>query len=296
MRIAFDCPRAGAPVVEEALVEAGAVATSLQDAGEEPRFESWPPDRPVWGRVRVSGLFPAGVDGLGGVSSRVAPEILASARVCEVPDTDWARAGRERVRPMRFGDGLWVCPTWADAPPEAASGVVVRLDPGLAFGTGSHPSTALCLRHLAGRDLVGRTVVDFGCGSGILGIAALRLGAHRCLAVDIDPQALRAARENAIRNRVAEHFDIMSPESVDAELRRAESPICDVLVANVLAGPLAMLAVTFAELLKGGGELVLSGILSGQEPGLIETYSPWFGLAEAACEDDWVLLAGLRTR
>ena len=296
LRVALDCPGASAPAVEEALTEAGAISTSLEDAGDEPRFESWPPDRPLWGNVRVSGLFPADVDGLGRMASRVAPAVLASARVCEVPDTDWARAGRERFPPMRFGDRLWVCPTWADVPSEASSGTVVRLDPGLAFGTGSHPSTALCLRHLDGLDLAELEVIDYGCGSGILGIAALRLGARRCLAVDIDARALEAARENAIRNRVAEHFDIMSPGAVAAEIHRAEGPICDLLVANVLAGPLAKLALTFAGMVGGGGELVLSGILAGQEAGLIETYAPWFGLATAGREDDWVLLAGSRAR
>ena len=295
VRIALECPGACVPTVEEALAEAGAIATSLEDAGEDPRFESWPPDRPLWGNVRVSGLFPVGVDVLDRLAGSVAPGILASFRVSDVPDADWARAGRERVRPMRFGERLWVCPTWADVPPEAAAGVVLRLDPGLAFGTGSHSSTALCLRHLAGLDLAGRTVVDYGCGSGILGIAALRLGARRCLAVDIDPRALEAARENAIRNRVAAHFDIMSPEAAGAKLRRPVAPTCDLLVANVLAGPLATLAATFAELVGGGGELVLSGILSGQEAGLIETYAPWFGLTSVAREGDWVLVAGSRT-
>ena len=296
VRIALDCSDAGVPAVEEALCAAGAIATSLVDAGNESRFESWPPDRPIWGKVRVSGLFPAGVDGLGRIASWLPPEILASARVSDLPETDWTRAGRERIRAMRFGDRLWVCPTWADVPPETASGVVVRLDPGLAFGTGSHPSTALCLRHIAGLDLTGRVVVDYGCGSGILGVSALRLGAARCVGLDVDPKALVAARENAVRNRVADRFDIMSPVAADAALHAEENLKCDVLVANVLTGPLAMLADSFADLVVVGGELVLSGILAGQEGGLIETYAPWFGLATVAREDDWVLLAGSRTR
>ena len=296
VRVALDCPAGNVPAVEEALCAAGAVATALEDAGNESRFESWPPARPMWGKVRVSGLFPAGVDALGRIASRVSPEILDSARVSDLPETDWTRAGRERLGPMQFGDRLWVCPTWADVPPEAASGVVVRLDPGLAFGTGSHPSTGLCLTHIADLELAGRVVVDYGCGSGILGVSALRLGAARCVGFDIDPQALEAARENAIRNRVAERFDIMSPVAVDAALRRAESFTCDVLVANVLAGPLAMLVNSFADLVRAGGELVLSGILAGQEAGLIETYAPWFGLVTVAREDDWILLAGSRTR
>ena len=187
-------------------------------------------------------------------------------------------------------------PTWAEPPPEAASGVVVRLDPGLAFGTGSHPTTGLCLRHLAGRDLTGKLVIDFGCGSGILGIAALRLGAGRCLAVDVDPQARAAARENASRNQVAGHFDIMSPLAVADALGRSESPAPDLLVANILAGPLATLAGTFKELVGYGGELMLSGILTHQAGDLIAAYAPWFGLEIAGREEEWVLLAGPRAR
>ena len=174
--------------------------------------------------------------------------------------------------------------------------MVVRLDPGLAFGTGSHPSTGLCLRRLAGLDLAGRLVIDYGCGSGILGIAALGLGAKRCLAVDIDPKALEAARENAERNRVAEHFDIMSAQTVADTLGRPDSLASDVLVANILAGPLVALAATFKALVGYGGELMLAGILTDQANDLIETYAPWFRLAVAAREEGWVLLAGPRTR
>ena len=295
-RIVFVCPHAEAGAVEEALEGCGAAAISLEDAGEEPRFESWPPDRSLWDNVRVSGLFPAGTDCLERMEGRIPPRILETVRLSDLAETDWVRAGRNRSRPMRFGDRLWVCPTWIDPPPEAASGVVVRLDPGLAFGTGSHPSTELCLRRLAALDLAGKLVIDYGCGSGILGIAALGLGAKRCLAVDIDPQAREAARENALRNRMAAHFDIMSPVAVADAHRRSEATTSDILVANILAAPLAALAVTFRDLVAPGGELILSGILSDQAGGLIEAYSPWFGLAVADTNEDWVLLAGLRTR
>ena len=170
--------------------------------------------------------------------------------------------------------------------------MVVRLDPGLAFGTGAHASTGLCLRRLADLDLAGRLVIDYGCGSGILGIAALGLGAKRCIAVDIDPRALEAARKNAVRNRVAEHFDIMSVQAVADALGRADSLASDVLVANILAGPLAALAATFKDLVGYGGELMLAGVLTGQAESLIESYAPWFRLAIAASEEEWVLLAG----
>ena len=296
LRIVLECLRDEAGAVEEALAGAGAAAVSLEDAGEEPRFESWPRDRPLWEKVRVSGLFPAGTDGLDRIVGRVSPEVLETARVAGLPDTDWVRAARDRIRPTRFGDRLWVCPTWEEPPPEAASGVVVRLDPGLAFGTGTHPSTRLCLRRLAGLDLAGKVVIDYGCGSGILGIAALGLGARRCLAVDVDPQARDAARENARRNRLAGHFDIMSPPAVADALHHSGRSTSDLLVANILAAPLAALARKFKDLVGRGGELMLSGILSGQAEGLIEEYAPWFGLAIVETDEDWVLLAGSRTR
>ena len=296
VRIALECSREEAGAVEAALDASGAASVSLEDAGEEPRFESWPPDRPLWEKVRVSGLFPAGTDGLERMAGRVSSEVLETARAGELPEMDWVRAGRERIRPRRFGDRLWVCPTWEGPPPEAASGVVVRLDPGLAFGTGSHPSTRLCLRRLAGLDLAGKVVIDYGCGSGILGIAALGLGARRCLAVDVDPVALEAARANAVRNGVGDRFDIMFPEEVADAVRRAEHFPSDLLAANILADPLAELPRVFGDLVAPGGEVMLAGILSHQAGSLIEAYAPWFRLAAAAREEDWILLAGPRIR
>ena len=296
LRISLECPGEVAEGIEEALVAAGAIAITLEDAGEELRLESWPPERPLWRAVRVSGLFARDGDGLERVAALVPPGVLDTLRAGELPDTDWVRAGRERVGPMRFGDRLWVVPTWAEPPPEAAPGVVVRLDPGLAFGTGAHPSTRLCLRRLAAMDLAGRTVIDYGCGSGILGIAAIALGASRCVAVDIDPQALESARENADHNRIIDVFDIMSPQAVDDAIRGADFAMSDVLVANVLAGPLAALAGTFRELVGHGGDLILSGILANQADALVEAYAPWFGLSIAASEDEWILLAGPRVR
>ena len=207
VRVSLECSGGSADAAEEALSAAGAIAISLEDAGEESHFESWPPDRALWGQVRVQGLFPAGVDGAGRLAGRLPLEVLETVRVSGLPDEDWVRVGQDRFGPTQFGERLWISPTWAEPPPEAGSGVVVRLDPGLAFGTGSHPSTGLCLRRLAGLDLGGKVVIDYGCGSGILGIAAIALGAGRCLAVDVDPQALEAARENARRNRVIDHFD-----------------------------------------------------------------------------------------
>lgn len=293
-RIEMECGSGGADILEEALTAAGAFAVSLEEAGGGPRFESWPPDGRLWEKVRVCGLFPRETDVLDRVAPHVPPEVMKDARVTHVPETDWVRAGRERVRPMRFGRRLWVSPTWAALPPEAGSGVVVRLDPGLAFGSGSHPTTRLCLQRLADMDLSGRFVVDYGCGSGILGIAALRLGAKRCVAVDVDPRALETARANAVRNGVAARFDAAGPEEAAGASGRAGRPAADVLAANVLAGPLAALAGAFKDLVAPGGELMLAGILEGQAAGLAEACRPWFRLEAAAEEEGWVLLAGPR--
>ena len=294
VRIALECPREKAGAIEEALAAAGAIAISLEDGGEELRLEAWPPDRPLWRTLRVAGLFPADVNGLERVAPLLPPSVLENAQVSELPETDWVRMGQQRFRPTRFGDRLWVSPTWADLPPEAASGAVVRLDPGLAFGTGTHPSTRLCLRQLAGMDLGGKLVVDYGCGSGILGIAALALGAARCIAVDIDPQALEAARKNAKGNLVNQDFDIMSPQAAIDAFRGSEIPASDMLVANVLAGPLVALADTFREFVVQGGEVILSGILVDQAGIVVDAYAPWCRLAIAAREDDWLMLAGSR--
>ena len=295
-RIEMECGKVGADALEEALAAAGAFAVSLEEAARGPRFESWPPDTPLWEKVRVCGLFPRETDVLERIAPHVPPGLLKEARVTDVPERDWVRAGRERIRPMRFGRRLWVIPTWAELPSEAESGAVIRLDPGLAFGAGSHPTTRLCLQRLAGMDLSGRFVVDYGCGSGILGIAALRLGARRCVAVDVDPRALETARANAVRNRVAERFDAVCPEEIAGASGRAGSSVSDVLAANILAEPLAALADAFKDLVAPGGELMLAGLLEGQAAGLVETYRPWFRLGAAAEEEGWVLLAGPRIR
>ena len=295
-RIEMECGKVGADALEEALAAAGAFAVSLEEADGGPRFESWPPDTHLWEKVRVCGLFPRETDVLERIAPHVPPGLLKEARVTDVPERDWVRAGRERIRPMRFGRRLWVIPTWAELPSEAESGAVIRLDPGLAFGAGSHPTTRLCLQRLAGMDLSGRFVVDYGCGSGVLGIAALRLGARRCVAVDVDPRALETARANAVRNRVAERFDAVCPEEIAGASGRAGFSVSDVLAANILAEPLAALADAFKDLVAPGGELMLAGLLEGQAAGLVETYRPWFRLGAAAEEEGWVLLAGPRIR
>jgi ribosomal protein L11 methyltransferase len=193
----------------------------------------------------------------------------------------------DQYAPMKFGARTWIVPWNMQAPAEAADGVIVRLDPGLAFGSGTHPTTALCLAWLDSLDLTGKTVLDFGCGSGILALAALKLGAARAVGVDNDPQAVLATRDNAERNGVGERIGVHTP---DAE------PIATypVVVANILAVALDALAETLAARVTPGGVIALSGILQGQEAALIDRYSPWFDALQATRLEDWMRITGRR--
>jgi ribosomal protein L11 methyltransferase len=191
----------------------------------------------------------------------------------------------DNFHPMKFGRRLWVCPSWREVPEPTA--VNVMLDPGLAFGTGTHPTTALCLTWLDGLDLHNKTVVDFGCGSGILSLAALKLGAKKVIGIDIDPQALQASLANAQRNNVADRLELYLPE--DQPTLKA-----DVVVANILAGPLRELAPTIIDFLRDKGLLALSGVLEEQAETLQEIYGQWCNMAPFTVQEEWVRLNGQR--
>jgi ribosomal protein L11 methyltransferase len=266
----------------------GALSVTLVDAGDQPLFEPDPGTTPLWSSTRLTALFDADVD-LARVKEAFGRSFgEASQRLTEqgLADQDWERSWLDRFRPMRFGEHLWVCPA-AQRPPRAPGQVLVDLDPGLAFGTGTHPTTALCLEWLDRHPPVDDQVLDFGCGSGILAIAALKLGAAAVWAVDIDPQALWATRENAERNGVAERLGTGAPDDVHGQRFQ-------VLLANILANPLIELASRLAELLEPGGRLVLSGILSEQAEAVRQAYEPWFSFAPAAVQQDWVRLEGIK--
>ena len=274
--------------VEEALLEAGALSVTLEDAGDEPIYEPDAKNPSLWSDTRLTGLFPAATDPdavRAALRAALGVERLPAHRFEPLEDRDWAREWLKDFKPMRFGRRLWICPT-AYAPPEPEA-VNIVLDPGLAFGTGSHATTALCLEWLDGASLAGLTVLDYGCGSGVLAIAAARLGAKRVYAVDNDPQALTATRENAARNGVQERIGLHSPES----LPTLKVPL---LLANILARPLVELAPRFAELLETGGQLVLSGILEQQEEDIRRAYVVGFELQEAARREDWSRLVFVR--
>ena len=282
--------------VEAALEDLGALSITLADANadtpdERAIFEPGVGETPLWNDVVLQALFAADIDraGLVHALADLVPE-LAPDHVAfrEVADQDWTRAWMDQFRPMRFGARLWIYP-WNVDPPADADAVIVRLDPGLAFGTGTHPTTALCLEWLDSAELAGKTVIDYGCGSGVLALAAIKLGAAHVIAVDNDDQALAATRDNAQRNGVADKVDLYTPGAAPADQ-------VDLLVANILAGPLHDLAPRFAELLKPGGALALSGILRGQEPDLLTRYADWFDELSAVAREDWVRISARRLR
>ncbi len=287
LQLKIDVPAAQAERIETLMEEAGAEAVSLEDARDQPLYEPPPGATPLWADTRVVGLFPAEADAeaIAGTLSAALGD-LPPHSFETLDDQDWTRAWMDRFQPMRFGEHLWICPSWC--PPPDPEGVNILLDPGLAFGTGTHPTTALCLEWLDAHPPAGKLVVDYGCGSGILAIAAAKLGARHLWAVDNDPQALEASEANAEHNEIpARNFYTALPE--DLPPLQAE-----VLLANILAEPLITLAPTFAELVEPGGELVLSGILADQAERVAAAYAPWFRMEPPATREEWVRLAGRR--
>jgi ribosomal protein L11 methyltransferase len=281
------------PRVEEALDDLGALSITLQDADaetpdEQAIFEPGVGELPLWPTITLNALFDADTDrrglteALGELLPWLEPDQLSFR---DVADQDWERAWMDQFKPMPFGHRLWIYP-WNIEPPQDDS-VIVRLDPGLAFGSGTHPTTALCLEWLDGQDLTGKRVIDYGCGSGILAIAALKLGAASAVGVDNDPQALTASADNAERNGVADRLALFLPDDFAGEP-------ADTFVANILAGPLGELAPTFAAATKPGAPFAISGILQGQQDELVARYGKWFDALRVDIREDWVRISGRR--
>ncbi|MDE2280369.1 MAG: 50S ribosomal protein L11 methyltransferase [Xanthomonadaceae bacterium] len=282
------------PRVEEALEDLGALSITLRDADaetpdEQAIFEPGVGELPLWPTITLNALFDQHADrrGLAAALGELLPWLEpAQLDFREVEDQDWERVWMDQYQPMSFGKRLWIYP-WNIEPPADDGHVVVRLDPGLAFGSGTHPTTALCLEWLDGLALAGKSVIDYGCGSGILAIAALKLGAAHAVGVDNDPQALLASRDNAERNGVAGHLDVYLPGD---ETHAA----ADVFVANILAGPLGELAPTFAAAARPGAPFAISGILDGQQDELLARYAAWFDALRVDIRDGWVRISGIR--
>lgn len=271
--------------VSNMLLGRGAQAVTFMDAQDVPVYEPLPGETPLWGETEVMGLFDAETDPAPTIAffQQIFGEDVGY-KVEQLEDKDWVREWMDHFHPMQFGERLWICPSWRDVPnPDAVN---VMLDPGLAFGTGTHPTTALCLQWLDGLDLAGKTVVDFGCGSGILGIAALKLGAARVIGIDIDPQAIQASRDNAERNGVAGQIELYLPADQPQDVE------ADVVVANILAGPLRELAPLIAGHSKPGSLMALSGVLESQAPELETIYGQWFDMDPTAVKEEWCRLSG----
>ncbi len=289
--IEFPLAALDSDAVEAALFELDASSITLLDRGDEPVLEPKPGEIRLWSDTLVRALFAAGLDTavvkLEYLAAHFGAHITETARVRAVENKDWERVWLTDWKSMRFGRRLWVCPTVAAAPADPDA-VVVRLDPGLAFGTGTHATTALCLQILESLPLAGRSLIDYGCGSGILGISALKMGAAHVTAVDIDPQALLATRENARRNDVASAIEV---QGVPAVLRPASC-----VVANILAGPLIELAPILTAACELGGDLLLSGLLKTQAYAVKAAYAAAFDEMHIVVRDDWCCLHGRRTR
>ena len=323
---------ADAEALEDLLLELGAVSVTLTDAEDQPLFEPPPGETPLWQHVVVAALFDEALTSEAATTTLLLqfadawqPHTLPPIQYSILADKDWVRAWLDDFKPMRFGAHLWVCPSWWQAPGETGAAhdqwqpdpeqtrywternqglltsmqqsgnTVLLLDPGLAFGTGTHPTTALCLQWLDSKELRGLTLVDYGCGSGILGIAALLLGAERVHGIDNDPQALIATADNCSKNSLAaDRFPISMPDSFKQQMQDgAVQPVAGVM-ANILAGTLIQLASHIVQQVKAGGWLLLSGILRDQASAVIAAYSPWCRDFDVAQEGDWVRITAIK--
>ncbi|KPM85289.1 MULTISPECIES: 50S ribosomal protein L11 methyltransferase [Pseudoalteromonas] len=277
-----------AELISDLLMDTGSASVTYVDAKDTPIYEPKLGTVQLWADTTVIGLYDANHDMDSVVATLNAEATLADKLVYKIEqleDKDWEREWMDNFHPIQFGDRLWICPSWRDIPdPDAVN---VLLDPGLAFGTGTHATTALCLKWLESQDLTGKTVVDFGCGSGILGIAAIKLGAERMIGIDIDPQALEASRDNAKRNGVADKLEVYLPE---------DQPefTADIVVANILAQPLRELHEVILGLLKPNGKIAMSGILEEQAQSVADVYAPFLALDEVAVEGEWTRISGVK--
>jgi len=281
-----------AEAVGDFLLEKGAASLTYLDGGDTPIFEPALHTMPLWQCTAVVALF-LEEDALDEkkvekwllqIQQRFQLPTTPSYTLEPVPHKPWERVWMEEFKPMDFGHGLWICPSWCPPPhPEATN---IFLDPGLAFGTGTHPTTALCLKWLAAQHLKGKTVIDYGCGSGILAMAAAKRGAQRVFAIDLHPQALEATVENAKHNGVDLLITTGTPET--------PLPLAQVLLANILAEPLHALAPLFARCIEPSGDLVLSGLLTSQVPDILKRYEPWFHSLTSVTQEDWALIHGIR--
>ncbi|MCG3733370.1 50S ribosomal protein L11 methyltransferase [Vibrio cincinnatiensis] len=275
------------PISDMLMEKTGALSVTFLDAKDTPVFEPLPGETRLWGDTDVLALYDAEIDTQLVIQQIQASQLLADGfayKIEQIEDKDWEREWMDNFHPMKFGERLWICPSWREIPDPNA--VNVLLDPGLAFGTGTHPTTALCLQWLDSLDLSGKTVIDFGCGSGILAIAAIKLGAAKVIGIDIDPQALLASKDNAARNGVADKIEVYLPQN------QPDNLVADVVVANILAGPLRELSPVIKSLIKPGGQLAMSGVLNTQAEDVANYYRDELSIDPIAEQEEWCRITG----
>jgi ribosomal protein L11 methyltransferase len=327
LELKLQIPRADAAEIETLLDELGAVSITMMDAEDKPLFEPGPGETPLWDNLIVTGLFTEDTDAAAlqaALTSAWSPRLLPALHASILADQNWVRAWLDDFKPMRFGHRLWVCPSWwmagkdgslsSDWTPSVEDAetwktrnqdllnemqqpgkVIMLLDPGMAFGTGTHPTTSLCLQWLDTQTLDGQTLVDYGCGSGILGIAALLLGAKQVYGVDNDPQALTATADNCAKNQLnTARFPMFLPTAFNQAIKSGSIKPVDGMMANILAGTLIELAEVLALQVKKGGWILLSGILQEQADAVANAYSPWFTACIITAEKDWVRITAIR--
>jgi ribosomal protein L11 methyltransferase len=286
LQLRITSQRQQAQSIEDGLLDAGALSVTLEDNADQPILEPGLGETPLWDSTRITGLFDATVD-----TQKIDQQLTALLTNTEsrwelLEDKDWEREWMANYHPIQCGNRLWICPSWQTPPaPEAVN---LLLDPGLAFGTGTHPTTFLCLQWLDHLNLQDKHVIDYGCGSGILAIAALLLGAKTATGIDIDPQALTATNDNATRN----HIDPVRINTFFPE--KSPNETADIVIANILAGPLTELAQTLAALTRPGGLLCLSGIMQSQADIVMQSYAQWFDFDPVASKEEWVRLTAIR--
>jgi len=294
LQIHITVDQAQVDFTETLLMSLGAVSVTLDDAEDQALLEPLPGETPLWNKVIVTGIYqeddqdPIDVEKLEAFLKEQLPD--APIRHEQLEDQVWERAWMDYYEPIQIAEKFWIVPEWLEAPDSNA--VNIKLDPGLAFGTGNHASTFLCLQWLGQTDLKDKIVIDYGCGSGILGVAALLLGAKKVYATDIDPQAVLATKQNAELNHVLDRLFVGLPEEFNAEFKSQKA---DVLVANILAAPLMALAPEFATLLKSEGEFALAGVIEEQVADVTGVYSEFFDIVHIEKrEENWCRISGKR--
>lgn len=289
LSLTVNADAAYAESLSEALFELGALSVDIHDADADTPHEQaifgepGEPTASLWSHNGVTALFPAETD-VAGILQQACEtaglQQIPQHHITPLPDNDWVRLTQSQFDPIRISQRLWIVPTWHT--PVDANAINIVLDPGLAFGTGSHPTTRLCLRWLDENIKGGESVLDYGCGSGILAIAAMKLGAGSAYGIDVDAQAVQSSKDNALANQVNADFALPDGKLLGA----------DIVVANILTNPLKMLAPLLASATRQGGRIVLSGVLSEQAEDVMQVYSQWFNLNPAVMEDGWACLSG----